>query len=183
MLGDLWQDLRYGARLLLRNPWLTLTVVLTLSLGIGANTSIFGVVNAVLLRPFPYIDENRLIAIESGDRTKGEQQMAGLSPGNFWELRQGSPSFDQIAGFMGPGFSFTDVSNPETVPGVMVSPALWSHWCTLIDSPDEGASFLCQRHRSDDISANRSAPHCCAVGLLLPGTTSGSRGAHGGAAV
>ena len=92
MLGDLWQDLRYGARLLARNPGLTLTVVITLSVGIGANASIFSIVNAVLLRPFPYIDENRLMAIESGDRKRGEQQMGGVSPGNFWELRTAIPS-------------------------------------------------------------------------------------------
>jgi putative ABC transport system permease protein len=122
MLGDLWQDLRYGARLLIRNPVLTLTVVITLTVGIGANASIFSVVNAVLLRPFPYIDENRLMAIESGDRTRGEYQMGGVSPGNYWELRTAIPSFEQIAGFIGGGYSFTETPNPETVPGIMVTP-------------------------------------------------------------
>jgi predicted permease len=120
MLGDLWQDLRYGARLLARNPGLTLTVVITLSVGIGANASIFSIVNAVLLRPFPYINENRLMAIESGDRKRGEQ-MGGVSPGNFWELRTAIPSFEQIAAFIGGGYSFTEASHPETVPGITVT--------------------------------------------------------------
>src|SRR5262249_35905662 len=62
-LEDLWQDLRYGARMLAKNPGFTLVVTLTLGLGVGANTAMFSIVDAVLLRPLPYKDADRLVAV------------------------------------------------------------------------------------------------------------------------
>src|SRR5262245_53456005 len=124
-MESLLQDLRYGARTLLKNPGFTLIAVVTLALGIGANTAIFNVVSAVLLRQLPYIDAERFVVIESGDRMKGEEQMGGVAPGNYWEIRKSIQSFEEFVGSLGSGYSFKDKDNPETVPGVMVTPGFF----------------------------------------------------------
>src|SRR5262245_20290461 len=101
-MRTLIQDLRYGARMLLKKPGFTLIAVLTLALGIGANTAIFTVINGVLLRPLPYDEPDRLVMLwESNPRRNIERQL--VPPPDLAEWRGQSRSFENIAYWSGSG--------------------------------------------------------------------------------
>ncbi|HVG28238.1 MAG TPA: ABC transporter permease [Pyrinomonadaceae bacterium] len=97
-MGTLWQDLRFGARVLLRQPAFTLVAVVTLALGIGANTAIFSVVNAVLLRPLPYAEGERIVTLWE---TQGASREVHVSYPNFSDWRDGQRSFESFSGYTG----------------------------------------------------------------------------------
>jgi putative ABC transport system permease protein len=120
-MTTLWQDLRYAARMLFKSRTYTAVAILALALGIGANTAIFSVVNTLLLRPLPYIDSDRLILVESGNRQGGAQSFGGVAPADFWDMQAQSEVFEQFVALSGGGFSLTGVDNPESFPGARVS--------------------------------------------------------------
>src|SRR5262245_16765567 len=115
MLAAFWQDLRYGARMLFKNPGLTLIAVITLSLGIGANSAIFSVVNSVLLREAPYREPRRLVMVWS-DRTQFQSRTGmtefPVSAADFTDWRDQNQGFEQIAAFHSQSLNLTGVGEP-----------------------------------------------------------------------
>jgi putative ABC transport system permease protein len=117
-MQTLWQDLRYGARMLLKNPGFTLIAVLTLGLGIGANTAIFSVVNGVLLRPLPYHEPERIVTLLN----KG---WFPVSPANFLDFRANSRSFTQMAAAEAWEGALTGNDRPEQLHGLRMGEGLF----------------------------------------------------------
>src|SRR5262245_4960176 len=113
-MQTLLQDLRYGARMLLKKPGFSLIAVITLALGIGANTAIFSVVNAVLLRPLPYEQPDRLVALYDALPTLGYPRV-GLSEAEFVRLRQENRSFAELAGLYWVPATLRGAPEPERV--------------------------------------------------------------------
>jgi putative ABC transport system permease protein len=115
-MTTLLADIRFGIRMLLKSPTMTLVALLALTLGIGANTAIFSVVNAVLLRAFPYADAEQLVLVwekRQGGRT--DQNVINL--GNFSDWKEQNEVFSDMAVFFDRTFNLTSDGAPEEVPG------------------------------------------------------------------
>jgi putative ABC transport system permease protein len=117
-MATLWNDVRYGARMLLKAPVFTLVAVLTLALGIGANTAIFSVVNAVLLQPLPLPESQRLFA-SMGLDAQGRQQY--LSYADFQDLRSSTTLVEAYSAFVPQSVNLTGRQEPQRVRGGFVS--------------------------------------------------------------
>ncbi len=136
------QDLRYAARLLTRKPGFALTAVLTLALGIGANTAIFSVVDAVLLRPLPYPEPDRLVRVWTAD-TEREWSRGGTSMLNFVDWRERSRSFSDLAVFYDRSGNLSGGAQPENVRFGLVTPGFFS---TLGVEPLIGRGFTSEEN-------------------------------------
>ncbi|HEY2394916.1 MAG TPA: ABC transporter permease [Rudaea sp.] len=125
MLTHLLQDLRYGVRMLLAKPAFTLAAVLTLALGIGANTAVFSVIDALLLKPLPYADSAQLVHIYN-TYPKGELMMAGTSVPDYLDRREQAPALVDSAIWQPSSFNLSTQSAPERLNGVAATPSLFS---------------------------------------------------------
>ncbi|HKS29934.1 MAG TPA: ABC transporter permease [Pyrinomonadaceae bacterium] len=138
-MGNLLQDLRFGVRMLLKHPGFTLIAVLTLALGIGANTAIFSIVNAVLLRQLPYPEPSRLVVLWSTMVSQGVST-SGSSLPDYREWRDQNHVFDGLAGYYLGDFNLSGAGQePERVQGGRITANLFE---VLGVSPAMGRGFL-----------------------------------------
>ncbi|MGH9938700.1 MAG: ABC transporter permease, partial [Blastocatellia bacterium] len=124
IMQTLWQDLRSGARMLVKNPGFALIAIITLALGIGANTAIFSVVNAVLLRPLPYEHPERLVLVWEHFLRQGLAQIP-VSASEFTDYRDQNRVFERIAAFNTVDYNLTGADTPERLPGAVVSASVF----------------------------------------------------------
>jgi len=138
MLETLWQDLRYGLRMLLKNPGFTMVAVVALALGVGANSAIFSVVNSLLLRPLPFEQPDRLAQVWEANPRRGKMEMPASFP-NFADWRDQNQVFEQAAAYSDWSFNLTGSAEPERIRSAIVSPMFFS---TLGIKPILGRTLL-----------------------------------------
>jgi predicted permease len=141
---ELWQDLRYGLRMMLKYPGFTMIATLTLALGVGANTAIFSVVNVLLFKPLPYPDSERLVQISKYNHVREVDQMQWEYP-KFEMLRDQSRSFDLVAAYQDNYATITGVEGPERVNFEFVSAG---YFPLLGVSPVLGRTFSAAEDRT-----------------------------------
>src|SRR5690349_21482089 len=134
------QDIRYTTRLLRKNPGFAAVAILTLAIGIGANTAIFSIMDAVLLRPLPYPDANRLIRIWQSEPRMSEGHL-GAAPPEFAAYRDRTRAFSGIAGYQPGSFDFVSEGEAEHIPGYNTTASLFP---TLGVQPLLGRTFTAQ---------------------------------------
>ncbi len=136
------QDLRYSVRTLLKSPGFAAIAVLCIAIGIGANTSIFSVVNAILLRPFPYADPDRIVALHE-IQPKNEIDAGGFSNLDFQDLRGQTAAFSAITAYTERSLTFSGEGEPERVEGASIA---WNLFPFLGIKPALGRTF----HEDED---------------------------------
>jgi putative ABC transport system permease protein len=124
-MGTLWQDVRYGVRMLTKRPGFTLVAVFTLALGIGANSAIFSIVNGLLLRPLPYSDAERLVIIWTHSPGANVAQ-DWPSPGQFMAVKSQNSVFEEIAIAQGTSVNMTGRAEPERIGVIRTSSNLFT---------------------------------------------------------
>src|SRR5829696_246460 len=140
MMNTLFQDLNYGLRMLVKHPGVTAIAVLTLALGIGANTAIFSVVNAVLLNPLPYREPDRVLSLWENVPTHGRWR---VSPANFFDWKKQNTVFEDVVAFGAASMTLTGDGQPEQLLGTRVSSGYFG---VVGVEPIVGRAFLPEEH-------------------------------------
>lgn len=133
-------SLRYGLRMLLKNPGVAAVAIITLALGIGANTAIFSVVNAVVLRPLPYKDPDRLVALWENVPSHGRWR---VTPANFFDWKKQNTTFADMAAYGASTMTLTGDDEPEQLLGTRVSAG---YFPVIGIEPILGRSFLSEEY-------------------------------------
>jgi putative ABC transport system permease protein len=139
-MQTIWQDVCYGARMLLKNPGVTAVAVITLALGIGANTAIFSVVNAVMLRPLPYKNPDRLVSLWENVPEHGRWR---VTPANFFDWKKQNTTFEEMAAFGSSTMTLTGGGEPEQILGTQAGSGYFS---VVGVEPMLGRSFLAEEY-------------------------------------
>ena len=135
-----WQDIRYGFRMLLKHPGVPAVAVITLALGIGANTAIFSVVSAVMLRPLPYHNPDRLVALWESSPERGPKR---VTPANFFDWQKQNTTFAAMAPFGFSTMTLTGDGEPEQMLGTRAGAGYFG---VVGVEPILGRSFLAEEH-------------------------------------
>jgi predicted permease len=144
-LEQLAQDVRHGGRMLRKSPGFTTVAVLTLALGIGANTAIFSYIDAWLLKPLPFPQADRLIMFESHNKKNGWTSEAFTSAADFFDFQKQNSSFEQVVAWTGADLNLTGDGPPALVEGGRVS---WNFFDALGAKPILGRTFTPDDDRS-----------------------------------
>jgi len=123
-MNTLLQDIRFGLRMLLKWPSISIVATIALALGIGANTAIFSVVNAVLLRPLPFPNPDSLVSVFETDQQRGYNRGSHSYP-NFFDLRDQNTVFERVASYYSGDFIMTGSGEPARVQGAVVTADLF----------------------------------------------------------
>ncbi len=141
-----WQDIRYGVRMLMKAPSFSIVATIALALGIGANTAIFSVVNAVLLRPLPFANADQLMMVWETDATRGMKRGSSSYP-NFADWRTQNSVFEHMSSFYNNDFIFTGQGDSARVQGVVCNADLFP---LLGVTPMLGRSFRTDEDKPSD---------------------------------
>ena len=144
-IQDFVQDLRYGLRNMRKSPGFTCVAVLTLALGIGANTAVFAVMNGVLLRPMPFPEADRLLLVSLNSPWGPFEWQPGVSDRHYLSFREQDQAFEHLASFARARVSLTGAGDPVELPAAQVTTEFFA---TLRTNPEFGRSFSAEEDQA-----------------------------------